>query len=64
MAVATERLNRITECFDHGKLVTNVGTVLPLGQVRRAHEMLGGAPHANGKIILSIGSGISTARVT
>lgn len=28
--------------------------MLPLDQVRRAHEMLGGAPHEEGKIVLHI----------
>jgi NADPH:quinone reductase-like Zn-dependent oxidoreductase len=52
--VTTARLNKITELFDRGKLVTNVGTILPLEEARRAHEMLGGAPHKRGKIVLSI----------
>jgi NADPH:quinone reductase-like Zn-dependent oxidoreductase len=52
--VTTARLNQITELFDSGKLVTDVGTVLPLEEARIAHEMLGGAPHERGKIVLSI----------
>jgi NADPH:quinone reductase-like Zn-dependent oxidoreductase len=52
--VTTARLNKITELFDNGKLVTDVGTVLPLEEARIAHEMLGGAPHKRGKIVLSI----------
>jgi NADPH:quinone reductase-like Zn-dependent oxidoreductase len=52
--VTTSRLNKITELFDSGKLVTNVGTVLPLEDARIAHEMLGGAPHKRGKIVLRI----------
>jgi NADPH:quinone reductase-like Zn-dependent oxidoreductase len=52
--VTTARLNKITELFDSGKLVPNVGTVLPLEEARIAHEMLGGAPHKRGKIVLSI----------
>ena len=52
--VTTARLNKITELFDSGKLVTDVGTVLPLAEARIAHEMLGGAPHKRGKIVLSI----------
>jgi NADPH:quinone reductase-like Zn-dependent oxidoreductase len=52
--VTTARLNTITELFDSGKLVTDVGTVLPLEQARVAHEMLGGAPHKRGKIVLSV----------
>ena len=52
--VTTARLNKITQLFDSGKLVTDVGTVLPLEQARAAHEMLGGAPHKRGKIVLSV----------
>ena len=52
--VSTARLNQITELFDSGKLVTDVGTVLPLEKARTAHEMLGGAPHKRGKIVLSV----------
>jgi NADPH:quinone reductase-like Zn-dependent oxidoreductase len=52
--VTTARLIKITELFDSGKLVTDVGTVLPLEEARTAHEMLGGAPHKRGKIVLSI----------
>jgi NADPH:quinone reductase-like Zn-dependent oxidoreductase len=52
--VTTARLNKITELFDRGKLVTDVGTVLPLEEAHIAHEMLGGAPHKRGKVVLSI----------
>jgi NADPH:quinone reductase-like Zn-dependent oxidoreductase len=52
--VTTARLNKITELFDSGKLVTDVGTVLPLEKARIAHEMLGGFPHKRGKIVLSV----------
>ncbi|HEY6970412.1 MAG TPA: NADP-dependent oxidoreductase [Candidatus Angelobacter sp.] len=54
VAVTTARLNKITDLFDNGKLITDVGTVLPLEEVRVAHEMLGGAPHKRGKIVLSV----------
>lgn len=52
--VTTARLNKITELFDNGKLATDVGTVLPLEEARSAHQMLGGAPHKRGKIVLSV----------
>lgn len=52
--VTTARLNKITELFDNGKLVTDVGTVLPLAEARVAHEMLAGAPHKRGKIVLNV----------
>jgi NADPH:quinone reductase-like Zn-dependent oxidoreductase len=54
--VTTVRLQHITELFDSGKLVACVGTVLPLSQARAAHDMLGGAPHDRGKIVLKIAS--------
>ena len=52
--ITTARLNKITERFDSGRLVGQVGTVLPLEKARIAHEMLGGAPHQRGKIVLTI----------
>jgi NADPH:quinone reductase-like Zn-dependent oxidoreductase len=54
--LTTARLNKITELIDAGKLKTDVGTVLPLDQVRTAHEMLVGAPHKRGKIVLTNGA--------
>lgn len=53
--VTAARLDRISELLDQGKLRTHVGTVLPLERVRAAHEMLAGAPHEGGKIVLSVG---------
>jgi NADPH:quinone reductase-like Zn-dependent oxidoreductase len=52
--VTTGRLDKITDLFSRGKLTSRVGTVLPLEQARIAHEMLGGAPHNRGKIVLSV----------
>ena len=52
--VTMARLNKITELFDSKRLVIDVGTVLPLEEARVAHEMLGGALHKRGKIVLSI----------
>lgn len=43
--VTTSRLNKITELFDSRKLITDVGTVLPLEKAQIAHEMLAGLPH-------------------
>jgi NADPH:quinone reductase-like Zn-dependent oxidoreductase len=54
--VTTVRLKHLTELFDSGKLVPSVGTVLPLSQARAAHDMLAGAPHDRGKIVLKIAS--------
>jgi NADPH:quinone reductase-like Zn-dependent oxidoreductase len=52
--VTSQRLHRLTELFDSGRLRTNVGTDLPLEAVRLSHEMLGGAPHRRGKIVLRV----------
>lgn len=52
--VTTARLNEIAERIDGGKLVPNVGSVLGLDEARVAHEMLGGAPHKRGKIVLNV----------
>ena len=54
--VTTARLNKIAELFESGKLVPQVGTVLPLRDARVAHQMLAGAPHARGKIVLQVAS--------
>jgi NADPH:quinone reductase-like Zn-dependent oxidoreductase len=54
MDVTTARLNAISELFDNGTLVSQVGTVLPLEQVRVAHAMLAGAPDQRGKIVLKV----------
>jgi NADPH:quinone reductase-like Zn-dependent oxidoreductase len=52
--VTTGRLNKISNLFDEGILVPHVGTVLPLADARIAHEMLAGAPHKRGKIVLQV----------
>jgi NADPH:quinone reductase-like Zn-dependent oxidoreductase len=52
--VTTQRLERLTELLDRGLIKTRVGTVLPLDQARKAHEMLAGALHKRGKIVLKI----------
>jgi NADPH:quinone reductase-like Zn-dependent oxidoreductase len=52
--VTTERLNTISKLFDSAELQPRVGSVLPLNDVRTAHEMLAGAPHKRGKIVLRV----------
>jgi NADPH:quinone reductase-like Zn-dependent oxidoreductase len=52
--VTTDRLNKITELFNSKKLFAQVGTVLPLEEARTAHQMLAGAPHKRGKIVLRV----------
>ena len=54
--VSTNRLNTISEWLDRGKLVAQVGTLLPLENIREAHEMLAGPPHKRGKIVLVPGT--------
>jgi NADPH:quinone reductase-like Zn-dependent oxidoreductase len=54
--VTTARLQTITTLFDAGRIKAHVGSVLPLSEARQAQEMLGGAPHKPGKIVLQIGS--------
>lgn len=52
--VTTARLDTLTQLLERGKLQTQVGTVLRLEQAVRAHEMLAGAPHPRGKIVLRV----------
>ena len=50
--VTTQRLNTISKLFESAELQPRVGSVLPLNEVRTAHEMLAGAPHKRGKIVV------------
>jgi NADPH:quinone reductase-like Zn-dependent oxidoreductase len=52
--VTTVRLQTLTALFESGRISARVGSVLPLADARRAHEMLGGAPHLPGKIVLQV----------
>jgi NADPH:quinone reductase-like Zn-dependent oxidoreductase len=52
--VTMARLNAISEVLDSGKVTPHVGSVVPLDEVRTAHEMLAGAPHRRGKIMLEV----------
>ena len=52
--VTSERLRKLTELFDAGRLKPNVGSDLPLEAARLSHEMLAGAPHRRGKIVLRV----------
>ena len=52
--VTTARLNAISPRLDDGSLLPQVGTILALDQARTAHEMLAGAPHKRGKIVLQV----------
>lgn len=52
--VSTRRLQQIADLIDAGELHPRVGDVLPLAEARLAHEMLAGAPHKRGKIVLAV----------
>ena len=54
--VTTARLSTISRLIESGKAVPQVGSVLPLADVRTAHLMLAGAPHQRGKIMLQVTS--------
>ena len=54
--VTTARLEHITQLFRQKKLFSHVGTALPLSEARAAHQMLAGAPHISGKIVLQVGA--------
>jgi NADPH:quinone reductase-like Zn-dependent oxidoreductase len=53
--VNTATLMKLAAMFDEGKLLTWVGSVLPLVDAKRAHEMMEGRiPYPPGKIILQV----------
>jgi NADPH:quinone reductase-like Zn-dependent oxidoreductase len=52
--VTTDRLNTLSKLFESGQLACALGTVLPLADARTAHQMLAGAPHKRGKIVLQM----------
>ena len=59
--VTSERLRSITNLFEKGTISARVGSVVPLAEARRAYEMLAGAPHKKGKIVLRLPGLIGTA---
>lgn len=52
--VTTERLRKIAELIDLGELKSEVGEILWLDEARKGHEMLQGAPHRRGKIVIKV----------
>jgi NADPH:quinone reductase-like Zn-dependent oxidoreductase len=52
--VTTVRLRTLTTLFESGRISPRVGSVLPLSEARRAQEMLAGAAHLPGKIVLQV----------
>lgn len=59
--VTATRLGTLARLIESRKLAAQVGTVLPLEEARRAHEMLAGAPHKRGKIVLTMQAFSTTA---
>ncbi len=55
--VTRARLEAIAGMLDRRQLKVSVGDVLPLAEVRTAHEMLAGKAHRPGKIVLAIRPG-------
>ncbi len=51
--VTSIRLGMLAKMLDSRKLTAEVGSVLSLEDAPRAHEMLAGAPHKRGKIVLT-----------
>jgi NADPH:quinone reductase-like Zn-dependent oxidoreductase len=55
VAVTTRALERIAALFEAGELTARVGAVLPLSEIRRAHQMLEGTlARPAGKIVLRV----------
>ncbi len=54
--VSTARLETLSKLFESGKLSTSVRTILPLSSAIESHQMLAGAPHRRGKIVLQMGT--------
>ncbi|MGA7381452.1 MAG: NADP-dependent oxidoreductase [Terriglobales bacterium] len=52
--VTSPRLRTVTDLFETRRISARVGSVLLLAEARSAHEMLAGAPHKNGKIVLQL----------
>jgi NADPH:quinone reductase-like Zn-dependent oxidoreductase len=52
--VTTARLNALTALFENGELLPRVGSVFPLAEARLGHELLNGAPHKRGRIVLEV----------
>ncbi|HEX3701815.1 MAG TPA: NADP-dependent oxidoreductase [Vicinamibacterales bacterium] len=52
--VTTARLSAISGLLESSNVIPQVGSVVPLEQVRTAHEMLAGAAPRRGKIMLDV----------
>lgn len=54
VSVTSACLTELAVRLEEGRLIPDVGEVLPLPDARLAHEMLAGKPHKRGKIVLSV----------
>jgi NADPH:quinone reductase-like Zn-dependent oxidoreductase len=52
--VTAARLRTLTTLFEERRITPRVGSILPLEDARTAYQMLAGAPHKPGKIVLQI----------
>jgi NADPH:quinone reductase-like Zn-dependent oxidoreductase len=52
--VTAARLRTLTTMFEERRIAPRVGSILPLDDARTAHQMLAGAPHKPGKIVLQL----------
>ncbi len=52
--VTAARLRTLTTLFEERRIAPRVGSILPLDDARIAHQMLAGAPHKPGKIVLQL----------
>jgi NADPH:quinone reductase-like Zn-dependent oxidoreductase len=55
MSPSTEQLSRIAQLVADGDVRVEIAELIPLTEVRRAHE-LSESGHTRGKIILTVGS--------
>lgn len=52
--VTAKLLEPLTKLFDTKQITTQLAAVLPLAEVRRAHEMIESHQHPSGKIVLKM----------
>lgn len=52
--VTQDHLHKLAQLFDSAAIQARLGEVLPINEARRAHEMLAGAPHRSGRIVLDV----------
>lgn len=48
------RLRTLSKMFEEGSISARTGSILPLAEAQFAREMLAGAPHKPGKIVLEV----------